>query len=371
MKTLNNFFQSLCKNLKTVFYVFIAASLIITINSCSKDDNTDTPEDKTPDTDTSYTYSLSDCYGTWKRHSIITSSSNNGFWIYGTIINSSASSAVNLTLPFGNWDTTYTAMNPSMASNGVLTISNDPFSHTYMSYGKNLMVGTTKRDDSYTLVFDQRTSTSTTYSLADFEGRWYSHYIAGGGSWNGWVHATSDIDNSGNCVVSDVVKSDVNGNVGNSAFNISSDGTITVPGVPTYNGFMSTDKSLMIANMTDGGGGGGIAIAQKAISGTTYSIADLKGTWQLHDIIVGSENWTEHGLITIDNSGVGTLSNMIRDDNNTFNYLGAIPISITADGIVTFDPDFHGFMSADKKLVVATKGDAANAYSLVIIQKMP
>jgi hypothetical protein len=48
-------------------------------------------------------------------------------------------------------------------------------------------------------------------------------------------------------------------------------------------------------------------------------------------------------------------------------------MSITSDGIVTLaGSDLHGFLSADKKLMIATKGDdAGNAFSLLVIQKMP
>ena len=124
--------------------------------------------------------------------------------------------------------------------------------------------------------------------------------------------------------------------------------------------------------MTDGGGGGGISIAQKVVAGTTYSKANLQGKWQLHDILVGSENWTEHGILTIDASGNGIISNMVKDNGGSYNNPGTIALAISLDGIVTYGTDFHGFLSADKKLVIGTKGDdSGHAYSLVALQKMP
>jgi hypothetical protein len=252
-----------------------------------------------------------------------------------------------------------------------MTTSDDPFAHSYLSTDKDLIVGTTARNSLYTLVIDQKAISGTNYSSSDFQGTWQTHYLVGGGDWTGWVHSTSTIDNSGNYTIDNLVKSDGNSNVSTGTFSISSDGVITIGEVITYNGFMSPDKKLMVTNMTDGGGGGGLAITQKVVTGTNYSTTDLEGTWQLHDIIVGSENWTEHGIMTIDANGNAIISNMIRDDGVIFDNPGTIALLISTGGIITFGENFHGFMSADKKLIFGTKGDATDAYSLMVLQKMP
>jgi hypothetical protein len=180
------------------------------------------------------------------------------------------------------------------------------------------------------------------------------------------------MDNNGTCISNSLVKSDGETGTTSGGTNlISSDGIISYEAVPTYHGFMSVDKKLMVTNMTDGGGGGGLSIAQKMVDGTSYNIADLKGKWQLHDIIVGSENWTEHGNMTIDSLGNAEITNLIRDDGEIFDNPGPITLAMSADGTVTFGEDFHGFLSADKKLMIGTRGDAENAYSLIVLQKMP
>jgi hypothetical protein len=366
MKTKLNLYRTISKYFRFTLLVTGVLYILTTTNGCKKDDNTNTtPKD-------SITYSLSDAGGTWQRHSLITTSSNSGFWIYGTIVNSNGSSSAHLILPNGTMDTTFTNMGASI-TNGVLTAASDPAAHTFISSDKNLMVGTTKRRDSYTLVLDQKTVSGTSYSTADLQGTWQTHCLVAGGNWMGWIHAVSVIDNTGNCTSSTLVKSDgTSGNSSGGTSIVSSSGVITINGVTSYNGFLSVDKTLMASNMTDGGGGGNLSIAQKVVVGTTYSKADLKGTWQLHDILVGSENWTEHGIMTIDASGNGTISNMVKDNGGTFNNPGTIALSISLDGIVTFGTDFHGFLSADKKLVIGTKGDDSGlAYSLVVLQKMP
>lgn len=366
MKTKYNMYRCISKYFKYNF-LFTGLLCILTItNGCKKNDNTDVNKND------SITYSLTDLLGTWQRHSLVTGSSNNGFWIHGIIVNDNGTSTAHLILPNGTMDTIFTGQGASMSPDGVVTIVADPAAHSYLSSDKNLMVGTTKRDDLFTLIFDQKVIPGTNYIAADFQGTWQTHCLVGGGSWTGWIHSASTIDNSGHYTIDNLVKSDGNTNVSTGTFSISSEGVITVGEVTTYHGFMSADKKLMATNMTDGDGGGGLAIAQKVVEGTTYSISDLKGKWQLHDIIVGSENWTEHGIMTIDAAGIGTISDMIKDNGGSFDNPGTSTLSISSEGVVTFGTDFHGFISADKKLVIGTRSDdTGNAFSLVVLQKMP
>ena len=365
MKTKTILCTDILKSLRFFLYFIIVLLSVSTITSCET-------EDKTDKVDT-FKYSEDDMLGTWQRHSVVTNSSNQGFWIRATLQNTEESQTAHYVLPNGhNMDTTYTGMVVTMTQDGVITTPSDPAAHSYLSTDKNLWVGTTKRDDLYTLVIDQKSITGTSYSASDFQGTWQTHYLVAGGTWTGWIHAVSVLDNNGTCISNSLVKSDGETGTTSGGTNlISTDGIISYETVPGYHGFMSVDKKLMVTNMTDGGGGGGLSIAQKMVDGTSYSIADLKGKWQLHDIIVGSENWTEHGNMTIDSLGNAEITNLIRDDGEIFDNPGPITFVISAGGIVTFDQDFHGFLSADKKLMIGTRGDAENAYSLIVLQKMP
>jgi hypothetical protein len=346
---------------------FIGLFLILTtIFSCTKnDDNNNT-------TNTSVIYSIADLQATWQRHSLVTVAPSNGYWIYGTSLINANTVTLNLTLPSGTWDTSYSAQDISIAQNGIISLSYDHVASTYMSSDKNFIVGTTKRMGEYTLIIDQKNVSNTNYSLADLQGNWQIHDLVGGGGWSGWVHGLATFDNNGNFTMNNVVKSDGSTNSSNGKFSIASTGNITINGDSTFNGFMSSDKQLMVTNMTDGGGGGSLGIFQKVTAGTTYSVADLQGTWQLHDLLVGSENWSEHGIMTIDAKGNGIISDMVKDNGGTYNNPGTITITLTSGGIATFGTDYYGFVSADKKTVFGTRGDdSGNAYILVVLQKMP
>jgi hypothetical protein len=369
MKTKYNLYRYISKYFKYTFLFTGLLYIITTTNGCKKDDNT------VANKKDSITYSLSDLLGTWQRHSLVTDSANEGFWIYANIVNTDGSSTAHYILPNGhNMDTTYTGTGVDifMTLDGVITTVSDPAAHSYLSSDKNLWVGTTKRNNLFTLVIDQKFIPGTNYTAADFQGTWQTHCLIGGGSWTGWIHSASTIDNSGHYIIDNLVKSDGNTNVSTGTFSISSTGVITVGEVSTYNGFMSADKKLMATNMTDGGGGGGLAIAQKVVAGTTYSNADLQGKWQMHDILVGSNNWTEHGIMTIDAIGNGIVSDMIKDNGGSYDNPGTLILSVSSDGIVTYGTDFHGFISADKKVLIGTRShDTGHAFSLMVLQKMP
>jgi hypothetical protein len=346
------------------FSILLAGLFILfaTATSCEKNDD--------PETEESVTYSLEDMLGVWERHSLVTTSSGDGFWIHGSLINNNYTSAVALILPNSTWDTLYNGIHATMSATGILTTSQDPASHSYMSQDKNLIISTTTRTNQYTLVFDQRLVTGSNYLTADLKGSWKTHYLVGGGSWTGWVHATTTIANDGDFTVADIVRSDGGSTSQSGTFAISMLGTVTAVGPSNYHGFLSADKTLMISNMTDGGGGGGLAIYQKVISGTNYSKSDLTGKWQMHTLVAGIENAAERAVVTIDGDGDATFSEKVSH-GRTFHDPGTISLAISPAGVVSSDPGFHAYMSADKKLIIGTRGDDTDGYTLMALQKMP
>ena len=108
---------------------------------------------------------------------------------------------------------------------------------------------------------------------------------------------------------------------------------------------------------------------------SSYSSADLQGTWQTHSLVAGNDNfsswkgWT-HGLLTIDASGHGTFSSVVSSpDGNTSN--STVSLSISSSGVITLSGDnsYYGFLSADKRTVIATMTDGGGGYSLAVAQK--
>jgi len=340
--------------------------LLLSLNSCviEKDD---TDEPIVP-----ASYSQADMLGTWQRHSLVTSALN-GYWIHGTMVNTEKSSSLSVVLSNGSvWDTISAAGDLLVAEDGTITRASDPVANAYMHADKKLMVGTTRRGPQYTMTFDSKAMPGTTYSSADLQGRWHSHCLIAGGEWTGWIRAVTEMDNSGKAVFMDLVNSD--GDVSNDTGAqtvITSDGFLSMVGVPTYHGFLSADKKLMMVNMTDSGGGGSLMVALKEKTGTLYSKADLTGKWAVHVLVAGTANRTEHGMMIINELGIGVLSMMVRDDGSPFNNPGEINLEITDTGVITFDGDFKGFLNTDKNLIIGTMNDGTGVYNLLAMQRMP
>ena len=363
MKNLSTFFAS---TRSIVRLSLICTGLLLalsSLSSCTSDDADPTDSDA---------YKVKDLFGTWQHHSLVTGLNEEGMWIRGIQTTNSSTATMNLTLATGTYDTTFTSSNFVLSQTGLLTSRNDANTTSYLSQNKRILVGTTKRGNSCTLVLQQKVTPGTLYSASDLQGVWKIHYVEGGGSFECWLNATMTVDINGNATLTNV---DTNhGEQADQAdvFSVSAEGVITSAENASYHGFMSSDKNLVAFNMTSEAGGAGFGVAQKVVTGTTYSATDLTGRWQIRTILVGSERFTEHGIMTIDANGTGVISDMIRDDGVIFDNPGNLDLSITAGGVISMAEDFNCFLSNDKQFVAGTRSDDSNqAFSLVLLQKMP
>ena len=218
------------------------------------------------------------------------------------------------------------------------------------------------------------------YSTADMQGTWQMHELVAANNtiyssntWAGWLHSKLTLDANGNGTFSGMTKSsDITDYPSSVSFSLSSVGTLSVGG--DLNGFMSTDKNTVYMTTTDGGGGYGLGVMQRVVSGVTYTTSDLQGTWQIHQLVTANHaslnqyaDWM-YGTITMDASGNGICS-FIKSDGSKSQNIAAV--SISSDGTVLMSgTDFHGFMSADKKTISITQTDgSADGYDLAVMQK--
>lgn len=134
---------------------------------------------------------------------------------------------------------------------------------------------------------------------------------------------------------------------------LGSDGSMTLAGSDDFHGTVLPDGSLWTATMTNVNGGNALLIAVKRGT-STFSNADLAGTWDMHGLICdanGSGTWA-YGVVEADGETVswteawatdGQLSNMGTD----------VPYTVSADGrISTESPEFYGRMNDAKDLMV-------------------
>jgi|GEM_PF-964289 len=219
-----------------------------------------------------------------------------------------------------------------------------------------------------------KSSATVTYNISDLQGTWQLHALTTKNltdilSVGGWMFGTGTIDASGICSFS-ISKS--NGSIKSPIvpMSISSGGVISVEGDEI--GFMSIDKSKIFMTGNEDDNGYSFYVMQKQITEVTYNISDLQGTWQWHSLVSGDlTKWAGwlHGIITLDASGNGTLSNKVKS-NGSSDMVSAVSMSINANGVITVGGDSHGYLSADKRSLILTMTDGGGGYTLGFGQKV-
>jgi len=137
----------------------------------------------------------------------------------------------------------------------------------------------------------------------------------------------------------------------------------------------STYTTTKSATLTIGGVSDTFSVT--TLAATTFTTADLVGTWNMYSVTSGitsgdRTDWLGwiHGVTSINSSGVMTWSSITRSDDNS-TLPGSATLSISSSGIVTMAgaASFHGVMSQDKSTFVATMDDGGGGYNLMIWQK--
>lgn len=213
------------------------------------------------------------------------------------------------------------------------------------------------------------------------EGSWFTHSLVvhrtDGWSWQGWTHAQLEIDNIGNASFLNVETSP-GGYAGNTTSQIESitDNVILMKGSSSYHGYISADKNLAVATMNDGSGGFNLSLAQKFNPTVVHTTSDLAGSWQIHLLTDGTQDnfsaWSgwAHAVLTFDDNGKGAFSSVAASPGANAS-LDSVQVSFTSNGVLidSSNTTYHGILSADKQLAVATMTDHTEGFTMAICQK--
>ncbi len=111
-------------------------------------------------------------------------------------------------------------------------------------------------------------------------------------------------------------------------------------------------------------------------SAAVYSMSDLQGGWKLYGVNAGdytNDEWNGwmQGTVSFDDKGQLTDYFLEYDDGFVETDPDISFIRIDSEGIVTVagDPMFHGAISQDKDMIVATNTDLEGGYTMLILQK--
>jgi hypothetical protein len=180
----------------------------------------------------------------------------------------------------------------------------------------------------------------------------------------GWEHGTLSFDNNGLGHMTGIVRNGTPMPVRNDIpYTMSMSGMLLNPDDNTFQCVVSRDMSVMVATFTDSTGGPAMMIGQKRGGTFQTNGSDMTGTWRFQRLTAGSDNITSgwaYGTMGIV-SGSATITTMTKNAGNsevgtTFTF------SMDANGIManTGDASFHGVMSMDKSMIVATDTNGGN-----------
>ncbi len=232
---------------------------------------------------------------------------------------------------------------------------------------------------------NERSATPTApagaFSQADLTGTWKVNALntSSDNTENGWFRATGTADASGSITVTSFEDSTGDTTLppaGSLQWTIDGSGVASESGLngdDNVHMTMTSNKNF-IAGTAGSGSRNSIRVIQKVVPGTSYSNADLASkSFVFHSLMVGADNTWHRQDGTTDASRMMSLANDIGPGGDSGPQANAGTISVDSSGAVTVDtlPGFKGFLSADKKTIVATftETDAGGTwFQLMIIQ---
>jgi hypothetical protein len=179
----------------------------------------------------------------------------------------------------------------------------------------------------------------------------------------GWEHGTLSFDINGLGRMTDRYR---NGTTltdrDNLRYTMSLSGMLLNPDDNTYQCVVSRDRSMMVATFTDNTLGPAMMIAQKRGGVFQTDGSDMTGTWRFQRLTAGGDNtasgWA-YGTMVI---SAGFVDITPITTNNGSATTGNFIFSMDANGVMTKagDLSFHGVMSMDKTMIVATDTSGGN-----------
>jgi roadblock/LC7 domain-containing protein len=228
------------------------------------------------------------------------------------------------------------------------------------------------------IMIAQKKDPLTVYETGNLSGAFVYHQMftstrTGG---QGWSYGAGSIA-SGVATISSETNSwgDPFTSGGGGTLAVDANGIVTMVGDATWQGFLSADKRTIVGVSTYARTGGNdytLMIIQ--FTGQTYTAGLFPaGISASHTLACGSTPapfWL-HYTLTVDNSGVGTISNFVSSSTSIVSTGATVTGHISSSGTVTIDGDssYHGQLSDDGKFVVYTDTMFSGIYSLSVVTR--
>ena len=116
---------------------------------------------------------------------------------------------------------------------------------------------------------------------------------------------------------------------------------------------------------------GANAVVPPSLAGTAFSMDNVKGTtWVYHTMMTSGTTGWEHGTLSFDSNGVGSMTGIVRN-GNPLPDRNTIPFTMSLSGMLLNPRDitFQCVVSRDLSVMVATFTDTAGGPAMMIGQK--
>jgi len=229
-------------------------------------------------------------------------------------------------------------------------------SHNVMSSNKQLIVGTNTLSDTIKeMRIFQKADPLIVFSDADLANKSFAFHQLGSGAEEYWARGEGSISAAREVTVTSVVDSAGGGTIPPvDTLSIDPIGIVHSANDPFFRGVMSLDKTLIVGT-TRNVANSAYQLRIIQATGATFTMGDLAGAYTFSSLFDGTAALWQYGTATIDSLGVSNYLTYL-DSTGSIVLPPSQTVSMDAAGNITnaADASFHGTLSYNKDLVVAT-----------------
>lgn len=300
-------------------------------------------------------------------------------WARGTFSLDAAGAATLETYADSSGATTVPVIPPityALDADGVVTATTTAFTnlHGKMNPAKTFFVTTATQGAGAAarmrLGIAQRIVAGTPYGAADLASTTFAFRQLGTGAAPSWLRGRIVVGaDRVYSLVNLVDSSGAQGDVPNQGtLSVDGSGVVTTTVSPSFGGFVSADKQVMIGTQMDAPNAPALTAVVRSATG--FAQADITGAWHYLNLAttIGAAGWA-HGTVSFDGAGIGTFGPQV-DSSGGAATPPSITLSVASDGNVTQTAPapsvFSGILTPAKDVMIATETHEAGVYGIIV-----
>jgi hypothetical protein len=255
---------------------------------------------------------------------------------------------------------------------GFLTSPDFPTLAGRVNKGRDFAVATGTENGTPSIRFTLKSVPGTTWSLADLASSRFAYHVLGTGTAPSWEHGVAVIDGSGAMTLTQrTANAGPEADLAAGTLSVSASGIAALSTDTTWKGYLSADKTVMVATQTREATAHRYALIVLTRLGQSFAPSDLAGNYGFYRLVASSAGggWA-CGRMAIDAAGAATMTSLLTNMGPQ-----ALPgpqvVTLQADGVIRnpASPTFHSVMGFNKDLSVRTEttGPQGAPYSMLSV----